>query len=111
MVAGHPGRFQGADGADTPCPHGRQQLAKARALVASRPTPAHVRIDHQDVGKAQRAGLIREGLWPPLALGMGADLLARGLADRDGGVTWARARGHLGAPGYTPRAGHGGGRR
>src|SRR5262249_5647001 len=49
IVTGQPGRFQGEDGSDTPCTHGCQQLAKARALVASGPTPAHILINHDDV--------------------------------------------------------------
>jgi hypothetical protein len=58
------------------------------------------------VGKAQLASLIREGILPPLALGMGADLMARGLADLDVGVTLEMNRVNLGAHGYTPRSGH-----
>ena len=58
--------------------------------------------------KSQPAGLIREGILPPLALGVGADLMACGLADIDVGVTLEMARVNLGAHGYTPRSGHGG---
>ena len=108
VVAGSPGGFQGEDGADTPCAHRRQPWAKARALVASGPTPAHVFIDHDDTDTSQRPGLIGAGLWPPLPRGVGADLMAGGLADRDGGVTLERARVNLGAHGDPPRSGHGG---
>jgi hypothetical protein len=108
VVAGHPGGFSGADGPDTPFTHRRQQLAKARALLASRPTTAHVLIDDDALGKPQPAGMIREGIVPTLALRVGADLMARGLADRDGGVPLEMDRVHLGAHGYTPRSGHGG---
>jgi hypothetical protein len=106
VVASSPGGFQGEDGPDTPCTHGREPLAKARALVASGPTPAHVLIDHEDVGKPQPAGLIGEGIWPPLTLGVGADLMARGLANIDIGITLEMDRVNLGAHGYTPRSGH-----
>src|SRR4029434_4907015 len=106
VVAGQPGGFQGEDGPDTPFTYGREQLAKARALVASSPTPAHVLIDHDDVGKPQPAGLIGEGILPPLTLGMGADLMACGLADVDVGITLEMTRINLGAHGYTPRSGY-----
>jgi hypothetical protein len=108
VVVGQPGGFQGEDGPDTPCTHGREQLAKARALVASGPTPADILIDHDNAGKLQPAGLIGEGILPPLALGVGADLRACGLADIDIGITLEMARANLGAHGYTPRSGHGG---
>ena len=108
VVAGEPGGVQGEDGADTPCAHRRQPWAQARALVASGPTPAHVFIDHDDTDTSQRPGLIGAGLWPPLPRGVGADLMAGGLADRDGGVTLERARVNLGAHGDPPRSGHGG---
>src|SRR5215475_10661050 len=106
VVAGQPRGFQGEDGPDTPCTHGREQLAKARALVASGPTPAHVLINHDDVGKPQPAGVICEGIWPPLALGVRADLLTCRLADLDVGVTLEMDGVNLGAHGYTPRSGH-----
>jgi hypothetical protein len=106
VVAGQPGGFQGEDGPDTPCTHGCEQLAKARAFVASGPTPAHVLIDHDDVGKPQPAGLLCKGILPPLTLGVGADLMACGLADVDIGITLEMVRMNLGAHGYTPRSGH-----
>ena len=52
------------------------------------------------------ASLIGEGLLPPLALGVRADLMTRRLADIDVRVTLERARVNLGAHGYTPRAGY-----
>src|SRR4029434_826627 len=106
VVAGQPGGFQGEDGSDTPFTHGCQQLAKARALVASGPTTAHVLIDHDDVGKPQPAGLIGEGILPPLTLGVGADLMACGLADIDVGIPLEMGWVNLGAHSYTPRSGH-----
>ena len=106
MVAGHPGGFPGEAGPDTPGTHGREQWAKARALVASGPTPAHVLLDHTDVGKPQSAGLLGAGLWPPLTLGVGTDVMAGGLTARDGGITWAMAGVNLGPQGDPPRAGH-----
>ena len=105
MVAGSPAGCQGEDGADTPGTHGGQQLATARALVASRPTPAPILINHDDVGKPSPASLIGEGIVPPRALGVRPDLMARGLADRDGGVTLEMERVHLGAQGDTPHSG------
>jgi hypothetical protein len=110
VVARQPGSFSGEDRSGTPGPHRRQQGAKAGALVAARATAAHVRIDHADLGTPPPAGLIREGLGPTRALGVGADLRAGGLADRDIGVTLAMGRVNLGAHAYTPRSGHCGGR-
>jgi hypothetical protein len=106
VVARQPGGFPGEDGPDTPFTHGRQQLAQAWTLVASRPTPADVLIDHDALGKPQPAGMLGEGLWPPLALGVGADLMARRLTDIDVGIPLEMARVNLGAHGYTPRSGH-----
>jgi hypothetical protein len=106
VVARPPGGGQGEDGPDTPCTHGRQQWAQAWTLVASRPTPAYVRIDPDALGKPQPAGMLGEGLVPPLALGVGADLRARRLADIDVGIPLEMARGHRGAHGSTPRSGH-----
>ena len=108
VVARQPGGFQGEDGPDPPCTHGRQPWAKAWTLVAARPTPAYVLIDHDDLGQPQPAGMLGEGIWPPLALGVGADVMARRLADRDVGIPLEMARGNLGAQGDTPRSGHGG---
>src|SRR5262249_32198916 len=106
IAAGQPRGLQGEDGPAPPFTHRCQQLAKARALVASRPTAADGLINHDDLGKPQRAGLIRKGILPPLALGVGADLMARGLADIDVGVTLTMDGINLGAHGYTPRSGH-----
>src|SRR5688500_5011348 len=86
IVAGQPRGLQGEDGADTPGTHRCQQLAKTRALVTSRSAPADVLIDHDDLGKPQTASLIRQGILPPLAFGVRAHLMARGLADIDVGV-------------------------
>jgi hypothetical protein len=83
-------------------------LAKAWALVASGPTPAHGFIDHHDAGNPQRAGLLGEGRWPPRTRGGGAHWRAGGLAAIDVGVTLEMARVHLGPHGDTPRSGHGG---
>src|SRR5262245_18031771 len=87
VVAGQAGRFSGKDGSDTPCTHRRPQLAKARALVTSGPTPAHGLSNHDDVGTPQPAGVSGAGLLPPLALGGRADLMTRRRADIDVGVT------------------------
>ena len=82
-----------------------EQWAKARALVASRPTPADILIDPDDLA-SQPAGLIREGILPSLAFGGHADVMARGLADIDVGITLEMDRVKPGAHGYTPRSGH-----
>jgi len=88
---------------DTPFTHGREQLAEARSLWVTRATAPHVLIDHDDLGKPQPTGMIREGILSPLALGMGADLMACGLADIHVGVTLEMAWTNLGAHVYTPR--------
>jgi hypothetical protein len=106
VVARPPGGCQGADGPDTACTHGRQPWAHAWTREASRPTPTYVLIDHAALGNPQAAGLRGAGLLPPLALGGGAALMARGLADIDVGLPWALARVHRGAHGYPPRSGH-----
>jgi hypothetical protein len=73
--------------------------------VAARATAAHVRSDHNDLGKAAPAGLIGAGILPPLALGVGADVMARGLADIERGVTLEMGRVQRGAHASTPRSG------
>src|SRR5205823_7521416 len=106
LVPGHPGRFEGEDGADTTFTHRREPWAEPGTLVASRAAPADVLIDHDDLGKAQTAGLIRQGRWPPLAFGVRAHVMVRGRAARDVGVPLERERVHRGAHGSTPRSGH-----
>ena len=73
--------------------------------MAAGPTAADVLLAPHDLGKSQRTGLIGEGLLPAVTLGVHAALMARGLADRDVGVTLKMDRMHLGAHGYTPRSG------
>ena len=106
VIPSQPGGLQGEDGADMPFPYRRQQVAQAWALVASGPTPTDIFIDHDHAGKPQRTGLLGEGIWPPRALRVGADLMACGLADIDRGITLEMARVNRGAHGDTPRAGH-----
>jgi len=89
-----------------PLTHRRTQLATARTRLTSRATAAHGRIDHDALGKPQPAGLIGAGILPTLPLGVGADVMARGLADIHIGVALAMGRTHLGAQADTPRSGH-----
>jgi len=88
--------------------HRRPQRAEARPLLTARTPAAHVLRDHYDVGKAPPAGMIGEGIVPPLTLGGGADVMARGLTSIPIGVAVAMGRTPLGAHADPPRAGHGG---
>ena len=111
VVARQAGRRYGAAGPAPPGTHRRQPWAPAGALLPARAPAPHVVIEPDDLGKPQPAGLSRAGLLPPLTRGGGAGWMAGGVAAIHRGIPLERARGHLGAPGDTPRSGPGGGRR
>jgi hypothetical protein len=80
VVAGQARGFEGAHRSDLALAHGRQQLAKAWALLQAGATASQVLIKDDDLGKSQATRVIGQRILPPLALVMGADLMTSRLA-------------------------------
>ena len=69
---------------------------KPWALVASRPPAPSLRIHGHDGRAPQRAGALRQRVWPPWPLLRRAALRAAGLAERDVGGPWPLGGGLVG---------------
>jgi hypothetical protein len=107
VVASQAGGFQGDHCSDLALTHGRQQLAKAGALLEARATAPPVVID-DDLSKPQAARVIGQRIWPPLALVMEADLMTSRLAHLDVGRTLPVRETNLVAHGSAPCCARGG---